>query len=714
MEKKMKSYHQKFVSDHPYESSPMAEIAGFPVRPGIYDLNGATPLQNGVNFTIHTCGGTSCELLLFHRAQEEPFAVLPFPEAYKIGDVYSMIVYGLNIDEFEYAYRVDGPYCPEKGLLFDKNKILLDPYAKAVAGQRTWGIRWDHTYHARVVKDRFDWGDMPQSKKELCDLIIYELHVRDFTHHPSSGVQHRGTFSGLMEKIPYLKELGINAVELMPIFEFDETMNSRTVDGKQLLECWGYNTVGFFAPNSSYAAANEHNQEGTELKTLIKALHDNGIEVILDVVFNHTAEGNEKGNTFSFKGFDNNIYYMLTPDGNYYNFSGCGNTLNCNHPVVQQLILECLRYWTINYRVDGFRFDLASILGRNEDGSPMNNPPLLRTLADDSILSNVKLIAEAWDAGGLYQVGSFPASGRWAEWNGRYRDSLRSYLKGDSWNAWDAAWSISGSGDLYGGYYDNTHSNYAGYNSCVNFLTCHDGFTLYDLYAYNDKHNEANGWNNTDGANDNRSWNCGAEGETDDPEVLSLRRRMIRNACAVLMCSRGTPMFLAGDEFGNTKFGNNNSYCQDNITSWLDWRMLEKNKDLFEFFKFMIAFRKKHPVIHKQLPTSVCGMDPIHTHNLNAEETDIPRDARTFCVSFAGYDKAKGKDDLIYVAVNTFWEDVTITLPNLHRRGAWHLSVNTYGDGNGHYCYPEGQEVRIDRSFVMRPRSVAVFTGRDY
>lgn len=710
----MKSYHQKFVSDHPYESSPMAEIAGFPVRPGIYDLNGATPLQNGVNFTIHTCGGTSCELLLFHRAQEEPFAVLPFPEAYKIGDVYSMIVYGLNIDEFEYAYRVDGPYCPEKGLLFDKNKILLDPYAKAVAGQRTWGIRWDHTYHARVVKDRFDWGDMPQSKKELCDLIIYELHVRDFTHHPSSGVQHRGTFSGLMEKIPYLKELGINAVELMPIFEFDETMNSRTVDDKQLLECWGYNTVGFFSPNSSYAAANEHNQEGTELKTLIKALHDNGIEVILDVVFNHTAEGNEKGNTFSFKGFDNNIYYMLTPDGNYYNFSGCGNTLNCNHPVVQQLILECLRYWTINYRVDGFRFDLASILGRNEDGSPMNNPPLLRTLADDSILSNVKLIAEAWDAGGLYQVGSFPASGRWAEWNGRYRDSLRSYLKGDSWNAWDAAWSISGSGDLYGGYYDNTHSNYAGYNSCVNFLTCHDGFTLYDLYAYNDKHNEANGWNNTDGANDNRSWNCGAEGETEDPEVLSLRRRMIRNACAVLMCSRGTPMFLAGDEFGNTKFGNNNSYCQDNITSWLDWRMLEKNKDLFEFFKFMIAFRKKHPVIHKQLPTSVCGMDPIHTHNLNAEETDIPRDARTFCVSFAGYDKEKGKDDLIYVAVNTFWEDVTITLPNLHRRGAWHLSVNTYGDGNGHYCYPEGQEVRIDRSFVMRPRSVAVFTGRDY
>lgn len=710
----MKSYHQKFISDHPYESVPMAEISGFPVRPGIYDLNGATPLQNGVNFTIHTCGGTSCELLLFHRAQEEPFAVIPFPEAYKIGDVYSMIVYGLNIEEFEYAYRVDGPYRPEKGLLFDKNNILLDPYAKAVAGQRTWGIRWDHNYHARVVRDRFDWGDTPQSKKELCDLIIYELHVRDFTHHPSSGVKHRGTFSGLMEKIPYLKELGINAVELMPIFEFDETMNSRTVDDKQLLECWGYNTVGFFAPNSSYAAANEHNQEGTEFKTLIRELHANGIEVILDVVFNHTAEGNEKGKTISFKGLDNNIYYMLTPDGNYYNFSGCGNTLNCNHPVVQQLILECLRYWTINYRVDGFRFDLASILGRNEDGSPMNNPPLLRTLANDPILSNVKLIAEAWDAGGLYQVGSFPASGRWAEWNGRYRDALRSFLKGDCWHAWDAAWSISGSGDLYGGFYDHNHSNYAGYNSCVNFLTCHDGFTLYDLYSYNEKHNEANGWNNTDGADDNRSWNCGVEGDTDDPEVLALRRRMIRNACAVLMCSRGTPMFLSGDEFGNTKFGNNNSYCQDNITSWLDWRMLEKNKDLFEFFKFMIAFRKQHPVIHKQLPTSVCGMDLIHTHNVNADQTDIPRDARTFCVSFAGYDKEKGHDDLIYIAVNTFWEDVTITLPDLHGRGAWHLNVNTYGDGNGKYCYPDEEAARIDHRFVMRPRSVAVFTGKDY
>ncbi|MDY3017398.1 glycogen debranching protein [Blautia sp.] len=710
----MNSYNQKFISEYPLEVYPTGEIAGFPVSPGMFDLNGATPLQNGVNFTIHTCGGTACELLLFHNAEEKPFAVLPFPEAYKIGDVYSMIVYGLDIRDFEYAYRVDGPWDPNKGLLFDKKNILLDPYAKAVSGQRIWGTHWEPTYHARVVKDSFNWGDMPQSKKELSDLIIYELHVRGFTEHASSGVKNRGTFAGLMEKIPYLKELGVNAVELMPIFEFDETMNAREVNGNRLLEYWGYNTVSFFAPNTSYTSVNEYNREGTELKTLIKSLHDNGIEVILDVVFNHTAEGNELGRTFCFKGFDNNIYYMLTPDGNYYNFSGCGNTLNCNHPVVQQMILECLRYWTVNYRVDGFRFDLASILGRNEDGSPMNNPPLLRTLASDPLLRNVKLIAEAWDAGGMYQVGSFPASGRWAEWNGRYRDSLRGFLKGDCWQSWDAAWSISGSGDLYGGYYDNPKGNYAGYNSCVNFLTCHDGFTMYDLYAYNDKHNEMNGWDNTDGANDNRSWNCGAEGETDDPEVLKLRYRMIRNACAVLLCSRGTPMFLAGDEFGNTKFGNNNSYCQDNEVSWLDWSLLDKNKDLFEFFKFMIAYRKEHLVIRKKLPDAVCGMDPLHTHNTNAEDVTIPRDARTFTVSFAGYDKEKGRDDLVCICVNTYWEDVTVTLPDLRKRGAWYLSVNTYGDGQGRYFYPQGQETRITGDFIMRPRTVCIFTGRSY
>lgn len=708
----MKIYNQKYISEFPLEVRPKAEINGYPVSPGMFEVNGATALQSGVNFTVHTRHGKSCELLLFHRGGEEPFAVLPFPEAYRIGDVYSMIVFGLDIKEFEYAYRIDGKYDPESGALFDKKNILLDPYAKAVAGQRVWGEKQIGTYRARVVQDVFDWGDMPQSAREMSDLVIYELHVRGFTIHPSSGVAHRGTFSGLREKIPYLKELGVNAVELMPIFEFDENMNAREVNGKKLLDYWGYNTVSFFSPNTGYAASDEYNEEGTELKELIRDLHANGIEVILDVVFNHTAEGNEKGPIFSFKGFDNKIYYMLTPDGNYYNFSGCGNTLNCNHPIVRQMILECLRYWTVNYRVDGFRFDLASILGRNEDGSPMNRPPLLELLAYDPILSHVKLIAEAWDAGGMYQVGSFPASKRWAEWNGRYRDALRGYLKGDNWEAWTAAWSIAGSGDMYGGFEGNHAKDYAGYNSCVNFLTCHDGFTMYDLYSYNYKHNESNGWNNTDGANDNRSWNCGEEGETNNPEVLKLRYRMIRNACAVLMCSRGTPMFLAGDEFGNTQFGNNNGYCQDNEISWLDWSYLEKNRELFEFFKFMIHYRLKHPIIRKKLADAVCGMEPLHAHGTDASKLNIDRDARTFATSFAGYDRENGRDDLVYIAVNTYWMDVEITLPDLHNREFWYLSVNTYGDGNGRYFYQEGEEPRIDRNFIMRPRSVAVFTGR--
>lgn len=709
----MKHLQHEYTMETKLLVTPLGEINGYPVRPGLFDVNGAMALPVGVNFTVHTHRGTGCELLLFHRGEEEPFAVLPFPEEYKIGDVYSMIVFGLNIEDFEYAYRVDGPYNPEKGFLFDKNNILLDPYAKAVAGQRIWGEQKQGAYHARVVKDMFDWGDMPQSKREMSDLVIYELHVRGFTKHPSSGVKNKGTFEGLREKIPYLKELGINAVELMPIFEFDENMNCREVDGKKLLEYWGYNSVSFFAPNTSYNATEEYNHEGTELKRLIKELHENGIEVILDVVFNHTAEGNEKGPTFCFKGFDNRMYYMLTPDGNYYNFSGCGNTLNCNHPMVRQMILECLQYWTINYRIDGFRFDLASILGRNEDGSPMNNPPLLESLAYNPVLGNVKLIAEAWDAGGMYQVGRFPASKRWAEWNGRYRDSVRGYLKGDSWEAWTAAWSFAGSGDLYGGYNQEGNDRYAGYNSCVNFLTCHDGFTMYDLYAYNEKHNEANGWNNTDGANDNRSWNCGWEGETDDPEVLKLRYRMIRNACAVLMCSRGTPMFFAGDEFGNTQYGNNNSYCQDNEVSWLDWSLLEKNRDLFEFFKFMIHYRYQHPVIRKRLPNAVCGLNPVTSHNPRAEQINLEKDVKTQGISFAGYDREQGCDDLVYMAVNTYWEDVRITLPDLKNCGAWYLSVNTYGDEKGQYCYPIEEEVRINGEFIMRPRSVAVFTGRN-
>lgn len=682
---------------------PMDVVSGFEVRPGLYEINGATAIPVGVNFTVHSFGATSCELLLFHRGEEEPYAVLPFPETYRIGKVYSMIVFSLHIDELEYAYRLDGPYEPAKGLLFDKNKILLDIYAKAVTGQRVWGVakKSGISYKARVVKDDFDWGNGKQPLIPMEDLIIYELHVRGFTRHASSGVEHPGTFSGLMEKIPYLKELGVNAVELMPVFEFDETQNSREVDGNVLLDYWGYNTVSFFAPNTSYAGKVEYNREGNELKKLIRELNENGIECFLDVVFNHTAEGNEYGPFFSFKGFDNNIYYMLTPEGHYYNFSGCGNTLNCNHPIVQQMILECLRYWTTAYHVDGFRFDLATILGRNEDGTPMSNPPLLKSLAFDPILGNVKLIAEAWDAGGLYQVGAFPSWYRWAEWNGKYRDDMRNFLKGDYALAEVAARRITGSRDLY-------DPAYRGSNASVNFLTCHDGFTLWDLYSYNGKHNEANGWNNTDGSDDNRSWNCGVEGETQDQEILSLRRRMVQNAAAVLLCSRGTPMFLAGDEFCNSQSGNNNAYCQDNEISWLNWDELKKNQPVFQFFRYMIAFRKKHPVVRRSLDPSSLGFPEI--------QVTLPEDScKVLRILFAGRIRQEEKEDMVCLAINVFWEEQEFTMPELPAGYAWYAAADT-GERVIEKVLPDAGEKmpRIDTGRVrMGPRAVCILIGKE-
>lgn len=683
---------------------PIDTVNGFQIRPGFFREFGAVAIPGGVNFTIHTHGATSCELLLFHRKAEEPYAVIPFPESYRIGFCYSMIVFDLDIEEFEYAYRLDGPYDEKKGLRFDKNKILLDPYARAVTGQSQWGHvnNAQHGYRARVVQSNFDWGDQRHHSIPMEDLIIYELHVRGFTMDESSGVKHHGTFEGLREKIPYLKKLGVNAVELMPIFEFDEMRDVRLIDENELIDFWGYNPVSFFAPNTSYCSSMEYNREGLELKTLIKDLHDNGIEVILDVVFNHTAEGNEFGPCFSFKGFDNNIYYMLTPDGHYYNFSGCGNTLNCNHPVVRDMILECLRYWVIEYRVDGFRFDLASILGRNDDGTPLSQPPLLRSLAFDSILGNVKLIAEAWDAGGLYQVGSFPSWKRWAEWNGRYRDDMRRFLKGDDFLAQTAAARITGSPDLY-------DPAYRGGNASINFLTCHDGFTLYDLYSYNQKHNEANGWGNTDGADDNNSWNCGVEGETDDPAILALRKRLMKNACAILLCSRGTPMFLSGDEFADTRYGNNNPYCQDNLISWLDWSLLKKNKDLFDFFQYMIQFRKDHPVIRKDLEPSYLGVPAMSTHGLTPDETNFSGDSHVVCVRFAGYNEATQKEDLVYLAVNSGWFPVTLTLPELPEHYKWKVAVNT-GDPKCQFFHKNSMPT-VESKIFLGERSVIIFVA---
>ena len=660
---------------------PLDVVEGFKIRPGFFRMYGACVASNGVSFTINSHGATRCTLLLFKPQAPKPYARIPFPDSYSIGDTYSMLVFDIKPDEFEYAFSFDGPYEPAKGLLFNEENVLLDPYSRAVTGQRKWGEKpeggKDFEYRARVVKSSFDWGNIKQLEQPFEDLVIYETHVRGYTKDKSSGVSAPGTFAGLKDKIPYLKDLGINAVELMPIFEFDEMESARVVDGVQLYNYWGYNTVSFFAPNTSYAFNEEHNHEGDELKSLIKALKENGIEVILDVVFNHTAEGNEMGPCFSFKGIDNNVYYMLTPDAHYYNFSGCGNVMNCNHPVVRSFIIDCLRHWAIEYRVDGFRFDLASILGRDQNGAPMANPPILESLAFDPVLGKMKLIAEAWDAGGLYQVGSFPSWNRWAEWNGRYRDDMRSFLKGDDGMAGNAITRITGSRDLYS-------PESRGHKASVNFLTCHDGFTLYDLYSYNEKHNEKNGWNNTDGDNNGHSWNCGAEGETDDPNVNGLRRRLIKNAFAALLCSRGPAMFFAGDEFCNTQFGNNNAYCQDNIISWLDWSRLEEFKEIHDFVRHMIQFRKEHPILRKMTKPSSCQFPEISVHNGTPFNASTDYKTKLIGIMYAGRNEEDKEDDIVFYCMNAYWEPLVMQLPVLPNGKHWHVDTNTnaeYFDG---------------------------------
>lgn len=660
---------------------PLDVVEGFKIRPGFFRMYGACVASNGVSFTINSHGATRCTLLLFKPQAPKPYARIPFPDSYRIGDTYSMLVFDIKPDEFEYAFSFDGPYEPAKGLLFNEENVLLDPYSRAVTGQRKWGEKpeggKDFEYRARVVKSSFDWGNIKQLEQPFEDLVIYETHVRGYTKDKSSGVSAPGTFAGLKDKIPYLKDLGINAVELMPIFEFDEMESARVVDGVQLYNYWGYNTVSFFAPNTSYAFNEEHNHEGDELKSLIKALKENGIEVILDVVFNHTAEGNEMGPCFSFKGIDNNVYYMLTPDAHYYNFSGCGNVMNCNHPVVRSFIIDCLRHWAIEYRVDGFRFDLASILGRDQNGAPMANPPILESLAFDPVLGKMKLIAEAWDAGGLYQVGSFPSWNRWAEWNGRYRDDMRSFLKGDDGMAGNAITRITGSRDLYS-------PESRGHKASVNFLTCHDGFTLYDLYSYNEKHNEKNGWNNTDGDNNGHSWNCGAEGETDDPNVNGLRRRLIKNAFAALLCSRGPAMFFAGDEFCNTQFGNNNAYCQDNIISWLDWSRLEEFKEIHDFVRHMIQFRKEHPILRKMTKPSSCQFPEISVYNGTPFNASTDYKTKLIGIMYAGRNEEDTEDDIVFYCMNAYWEPLVMQLPVLPNGKHWHVDTNTnaeYFDG---------------------------------
>ncbi|MCL2196104.1 MAG: glycogen debranching protein GlgX [Treponema sp.] len=573
---------------------------------------GASLTHDGVNFAIFSRNATAVTLIIFESADKESSWIeIPLDKReHKTGNIWHCFIRGLKAGTC-YLFRVDGPYFPEKGQRFNPYKTLIDPYAKAITDVSDWDYKKcsgfdpnkpgrdlsfsyedDVTNQPRciVIDNYFDWqGDMPINYP-LRFSVIYETHVKGLTAHPSSGVKHPGTYKGVIEKIPFLKDLGITSIEFLPVQEFNENefprVNPRT--GAKLTNYWGYSTAAFFAPKGSYAADKTPGGQVNEFKEMVKELHKAGIEVILDIVFNHTAEGNEQGPTFSFRGLDNSVYYILNENKRYYqNYSGCGNTVNCNHPVVRTFIMDCLRYWVMEMHVDGFRFDLGSILGRDQSGRIMENPPTLEQIAEDPILSSTKIIAEAWDAGGAYQVGWFPG-GRWAEWNDKYRDNVRKYWRGDQKETRHLATRIAGSSDLY------LRDGRKPFHS-INFITSHDGFTMKDLVSYNGKHNEENGENNCDGSDNNLSYNYGVEGHTNDPIIKILRERQLKNFIATMMVSLGTPMILGGDEFGRTQSGNNNAYCQDNEISWYNWSLLEKNQGLYRFIKEMIAFRRRHP-----------------------------------------------------------------------------------------------------------------------
>lgn len=693
---------------------PTHHYQTFKLRRGKPIPFGTTLVPGGVNFSIFSRHGKSCTLVLFAKHAPQPFAEIPFPDEFRLGNVFSMVVFDLDYENLEYGYRMDGVFNPQCGHWFDASKILSDPYAKILGGRDRWGETpdWQNIYPHRscIAFDDFDWEDDRPLEIPPQDLIIYEMHVRGFTRHPSSAVKHPGTFAGIREKIPYLRELGVNAVELLPIYEFDEFENSRfhPESGELLLNYWGYSPVGFFAPKAGYAATGGLGMQVDELKALIKDLHRHGIEVILDVVFNHTAEGNENGPTISFRGLDNQTYYMLTPDGYYFNFSGTGNTLNCNNPVVRNLVLDCLRYWASEYHIDGFRFDLATILGRDPWGKPLSNPPLLESLAFDPILAKCKLIAEAWDAGGLYQVGSFPNFGRWAEWNGKYRDCLRRFLKGDVGCVGEMAQRIQGSPDLYAA---------AGRSpaTSVNFITAHDGFTLADLFSYNHKHNQANGEHNRDGENENQSWNCGVEGQTEDQGILNLRLRLMKNAIALLLVSQGVPMLLMGDEMGRTQQGNNNAYCHDSPLSWLDWTLLGKNAALFRFVQGCIAFRHAHRALrnaahfhHSDRLGS--GYADITWHGTQAWFADWSSKSRVLAFLLCGQ---HAQDDYIYVGMNMYFSPLWFELPPLPSPRQWFVFANT-GCPSPHDIWELGAEPLLaeQAGVLLAERSLIILVGK--
>jgi isoamylase len=669
---------------------------------------GATLSPGGVNFSLFSKNATGIELLLFAGPEDrEPARIIPLDMRQdRTYHYWHVFVPGVTAGQI-YAYRVKGPFEPEKGLRFDPEKVLMDPYGRAVVKPKTYTRRAATVKGGNasaaiksVVADlsQYDWeGDAPL-RRPFAKTVIYEMHVRGFTRHPSSGVapEKRGTYAGLIEKIPYLRDLGITAVELLPVFEFDE---ADAVPG--LINYWGYSPVSFFAPHRAYSRRRDLLGPLDEFRDMVKALHRAGIEIILDVVYNHTAEGNHEGPTFCYRGLANDVYYMLENDKNFFsNYTGCGNTLNAGHAVVRRMILDSLRYWVSEMHVDGFRFDLASILTRDRDGTPLANPPILWDIESDPVLAGTKLIAEAWDAAGLYQVGSFVGD-TWEEWNGKFRDDVRSFFKGEAGTVPRLAARIQGSPDLYG-------RNEREPEKSINFITCHDGFTLNDLVSYNRKHNDANGEENRDGTDDNRSWNCGVEGPTDDPEIERLRNRQVKNFLAILLMSAGAPMLLMGDEVRRTQRGNNNAYCQDNEISWFDWSLLDRHPDGLRFTRMLVASRLQREVTEEHGLTlkEILRRAQVRWHGVRLNQPDWSDDSHSLSCTLRSI---KG-GFLLHGMINSYWESLRFELPPMAESGAsgWHRWIDTALDAPDDLCEWETAPLLKDLAYTVQPRSTVV------
>jgi len=688
----------------------------YPVLAGKAHPLGATPTDRGINFSLFSEHATQVELLLFTAHDEaEPFQrILLGGKEHQTFHFWHCAVEGLK-PGVHYAYRVDGPQNLGKGHRFDREKVLLDPYAKGYNNSL-----WDRGAACRpgdnlatsmrgvvIDPDDYDWENDQPPRTPMKDTIIYELHVGGFTRSNSSKVKHPGTFSGIIEKIPYLKELGITAVELLPVFEFDEKeILQKMPDGRTLTNYWGYSTIGFFAPAANYCVCPEMGDHLNEFRDMVKALHRAGIEIILDVVYNHTNEGNEQGPYLSFKGIDNkNYYHHVANDLQWYmDYSGCGNTLNCNHPVVGKFIIDSLRFWVEEMHVDGFRFDEGAILSRGENGAPMVHPPILWNIELMDLFADTKLIAEAWDAGGLYQIGTFPGF-RWAEWNGKFRDAARRFIKGDKGMTGEIASRISGSSDLY------QATGHTPENS-INFICCHDGFTMKDLVSFAHKHNESNGEGNRDGNDENLSWNWGVEGETQDAGIIAFRKQQMKNFAAILLLSQGVPMILGGDEIGRTQQGNNNAYCQDNEISWHDWQLVSQNKDLFNFFKNMIALRKQCSALRRGVffagEINDKGFADIEWHGcrLNEPDWDNPG-SRVMAFTLASF--AQEEADL-HVMINMSPDALEFDIPNL-ANGQWKRFADTSLPADMAIEEPGKETVRINgQSYLVNGFSIVILT----